>query len=834
MNQLWEQKWRSFRKTEPQSAPEYNKPKSIDEGGPLLRELTEFEYDKVAHVVGNVDADDLSFDNIFQGKKRIVIPFVAGPTGELNKIITYFDKAGYEIDWNNGLVGKEIETQRGKQMRKSKIGKFLNKAISVQKKFEALALTHSTAVGNAQALRKEETEEIKQNLIRQGEGGGSYRINQEARNIWFDNDRTPEYKVIQKTIDDFELKMDQLRRKINDEFGSFVSARELEAMLKFWNEKGDFYRQNPQAIQGEEGKYSLVITRAPIDVLRMSDFDDITSCHSPPNRGSPNGGGYYACAIAEANGHGPIVYVVENVDIPEDFDWEEDEVFTDDHRGVNGVEPISRLRVRKFVDPDKEISFAIPELRTYGRKFPNLGNAVNNFFRKSQPEIMANPPSDKLYKLERYGGSYSDNTDDNLFRRFFDNSIAYTGSANHLNDDEEEEYDDEEEADLEAEYEAECEGIDAQYNNHHTLEHAYASYEIEDYGDGVAVFMNGGMSIEIDEDEMINTLPDWRGQNELSKQIQGELDVSVNDINFQEFNGSLHVQLDAYTSNIYENTPSAYEDFLRYNVKELDDGYTQILATVRKVLVANKILAQNAFGSLTLDAEALDDIGDKYKHFDIEYHDGELTIDLKEESKIPIDVSLIVELNKELEGTPQNDDAKYNDSVLRAGRHSLKHFIKTLEADGFKHQVWSGIVRMIENAAKQIDLPGLENDVNNEVSIKMPFEDLSFSPAGRGITQNNITKPWIAYTDLTMTLTGLEENEDVIIAVKLIEYIDEHFERVAEFVNKEFNNFAKSVNDAINNVTSLFEKENMVNEVLKSIQPKTKKIVIGLQRKKTS
>ena len=64
----------------------------------------------------------------------------------------------------------------------------------------------------------------------------------------------------------------------------------------------------------DNDKYSIIITRHPIDVLRMSDFDNITSCHSPASRTSAYQS-YYKCAVAEAQGHGAVAYVVETEDL---------------------------------------------------------------------------------------------------------------------------------------------------------------------------------------------------------------------------------------------------------------------------------------------------------------------------------------------------------------------------------------------------------------------------------------------------------------------------------------------------------------------------------------
>ena len=46
----------------------------------------------------------------------------------------------------------------------------------------------------------------------------------------------------------------------------------------------------------------------------MSDFDTITSCHSPPSRASDYQS-YYKCAVAEAQGHGAVADGVQTEDL---------------------------------------------------------------------------------------------------------------------------------------------------------------------------------------------------------------------------------------------------------------------------------------------------------------------------------------------------------------------------------------------------------------------------------------------------------------------------------------------------------------------------------------
>ena len=55
----------------------------------------------------------------------------------------------------------------------------------------------------------------------------------------------------------------------------------------------------------EGAGFHIILSRAPIDVLRMSDFENIQSCHSP-------GSTYWQCAHDEATEGGPIAYLVSN------------------------------------------------------------------------------------------------------------------------------------------------------------------------------------------------------------------------------------------------------------------------------------------------------------------------------------------------------------------------------------------------------------------------------------------------------------------------------------------------------------------------------------------
>ena len=76
----------------------------------------------------------------------------------------------------------------------------------------------------------------------------------------------------------------------------------------FWVNESERYRKVSQEVEQD----FVIVSRHPIDVARMADFEGIESCHSPPSR-SP-GSGYYNCALADAKGNAAIAYLI-------DVDW---------------------------------------------------------------------------------------------------------------------------------------------------------------------------------------------------------------------------------------------------------------------------------------------------------------------------------------------------------------------------------------------------------------------------------------------------------------------------------------------------------------------------------
>ena len=84
-----------------------------------------------------------------------------------------------------------------------------------------------------------------------------------------------------------------------------------ETDKKWWQSKQQYYTKDDNWLQiqnffnkTQQGSQFIVLSRHPMDVLRMSDIDSIRSCHS-------ENGEYFNCAVHEAQGHGPIAYLVD-------------------------------------------------------------------------------------------------------------------------------------------------------------------------------------------------------------------------------------------------------------------------------------------------------------------------------------------------------------------------------------------------------------------------------------------------------------------------------------------------------------------------------------------
>lgn len=201
-----------------------------------------------------------------------------------------------------------------------------------------------------------------------------------------------------------------IRRK--EKSKDFENLYELKWLYKVYQEESDNFDY-----QAEDSEYAIVLSRAPVDVLRMSDFD-WSSCHA-------KGKDYFHCAVQEAQSGGAIAYLVNKEDV-EGLDLQSPEIFTDNERDIDGIDPLGRIRVRNIENIENGMSLAIPELKMYGDNPGAFRDSVTRFLSKEQPEIFSEEPPNPDHLMLK-GGGYADNDPSILLNNFIGKGIYSTG-----------------------------------------------------------------------------------------------------------------------------------------------------------------------------------------------------------------------------------------------------------------------------------------------------------------------------------------------------------------------------------------------------------------------
>lgn len=160
---------------------------------------------------------------------------------------------------------------------------------------------------------------------------------------------------------------------------------------------------------------SIIITCAPVDVLRMSDFKGLESCHSPPadKTGNVPGAhaGLFSQAVEEARG-GLVAFLVRNDELSR-VKLDAPEILSDPDRDLIGVNPLSRVRIRTFIEMKKpNRTFLAAEKKLYGYLLPKFLSVVEDWVKKKNDEFgSSNVDRNDLVGL---GGSYYDSGGEEL------------------------------------------------------------------------------------------------------------------------------------------------------------------------------------------------------------------------------------------------------------------------------------------------------------------------------------------------------------------------------------------------------------------------------------
>ena len=590
----------------------------------LLSEVTEDEIEHIADVLSELNPKDMAFDRLFDGKYRIVIDFPTLDTStELGQFVDLWKNMGYTADWSKGTVSGErvlrdaspsgfadqiLSMSRGtekEQFKKinMKIGKWLSKMLGYQTKYQALrkkvadffapagyeARGGFTGKQIIKALGGEDSEDFK----------NYYRL---------------ESYIYMMARPDEEAQVGFPPQ--------LASVPPIEKLIKYWTHNAAFIKKNIVKAESESGKYSIIITRHPMDVLRMADFENIESCHSPPSRGGS--GQYYKCAVAEAHGHGAVAYVVKtedllhatntsNIDSAEQ-EIQDGEIFGDTARmGGAGFDimPVSRTRLRQVKYYDKQrsggdvatyaeknplegVELAIPESRRYGAQIPGFVERVRQWSRESQKEQMEDAPTMShvrtaegplkgidLDQFIKFGGSHEDNKIDTLIELLWANKdMTYYGTV-----DQDTNTEDSLDANLMGslidQYQDETNDIADTFNTRMRY-CEIGGTALDDDGDGVYITLEGTMTLKWPKIEW-KSLPnksrvEWIDDelNEFGMSWAELSDIGVENNNVVMTFKILPQKLQGYGGEEYAWGPDRFQDFGGAVAEECDDRHAAV------------------------------------------------------------------------------------------------------------------------------------------------------------------------------------------------------------------------------------------------------------------
>ena len=330
-----------------------------------------------------------------------------------------------------------------------------------------------------------------------------------------------------------------------------------------------WYEKTKEKFANPSQGVSIVISRHPIDILRMSDQGEWTSCHSPD-------GSYYQCAVQEARTGGAVAYIVRNSDLQKVKDLNAKEIFQDPDRDVKGIRALERIRLRRFTD-EGENDILVPEVRTYGTKHVGFYDSVKAWALHNQKDTLKNV---NFKDLKLKGGSYQDNTAGQIWSQFTDTPT--TGSKKSLDQDEEAS---KQHGDL-------PERVDELIAGHH-----YTHFSVSGNAEDGSVSYDGSVYFEFPAKSLKKPLPGWDddGYRELKKEVEdalNECDIyGVEEVNI-EMNKDHRTNEEIGEIRVYfrDNDGNYDLDGLEHfldNVDDMDKNFPKTYRAVEHVLITH-------------------------------------------------------------------------------------------------------------------------------------------------------------------------------------------------------------------------------------------------------
>lgn len=725
------------------------------------------------------DKSKLSFDDLFEGKLRTVIPFAPEEAGKIKAIVSLLKESGWKPAGDNS----RFDTKWVIQKLQTPEGNIVERDIQVAD------------------LKVSKVEERK---IPAGPRAGEIIENKRVISI---------SKLLASPKFGAPEWMSEWWQAKQTEYTRDWSWKEIEHAFSYHDSPAD---------------YSIIISRHPIDVLRMSDYENIRSCHS-------EGNGYFHCAIKESRGHGPIAMLVKNDDL-EDLlrppsptgeasegidisDLDGQEIFKDRGRGIRGITPRARVRLRKYVNEEEDYEFAIPEDRKYGSTPPGFIDVVRKWSWNSQKHLFESEygiePPDKG-DLQLYGGSYRDTSDGDLLEKFFGEGsikVDYYGNVETALD--------EDEDDVGTLWAEELDQITHDYNS--VLKHVSIHAELadDDYVNPT-VWASASLRAEISLDgwEDVNarweegrwvhpgdlkSLPiNWSARSKdrefescLEHDEYGEL------TNLDVTDGKLIIDLDFGCDDCLN--PDDVSNHFEYIEREVDSTYNQYVEKVRRRLVEGGYIRAKAFDSFAEKVESfnllnLDVFGDE------DDYDGKILISPKPNALDfdldKLDLATLTRLN-----------------LIASGSAPLvSDFIRSLGSEQQKTDILSLLnnieKKKAEEARKQLSFSFYQPDesveysgmINSlEINTKV---DLNPNSSLYGMVKPKISV-WIYASD---------SDKKIKLAERLIDQIDKNFEAIKAIMKSSLESKIKEINSEISFKAEKFYRGETARPIIEKLK----------------
>jgi len=390
----------------------------------VINEITEQEYEFVEEAL-KIPVEELPFSNIFGNKYRILGNFeTLNEEHPLSKMIKYLEFNGWSLE-------PHVDKQPLKFTKSYRVIKPMASdrteidttpatrtiTLTLQKILQNMA----KAFENSLPKMAQQYEDLQEEARKANNKVSKASTRLEAPRDWsFLAENEEELDALIAARDKIKMKQVALGVKLRNTLNMYLREKEANMPIRNIADKDSMMsrgivktvKEFKETISDEAQMYKwqesfsglfapayVIFSRYPVDVFRMSDFTEITSCHSPPSRKREGGGfdDYNICALAEAYANGMISYVVTADEFADNDmeptqealdEYEDEELFYDEERNEGILVPRSRIRIRRgaYTDPDtgNVTPLAIPDQKVYGLDVGGFKEYVRDYIANIQ------------------------------------------------------------------------------------------------------------------------------------------------------------------------------------------------------------------------------------------------------------------------------------------------------------------------------------------------------------------------------------------------------------------------------------------------------------------